>query len=117
MAAKQFWKWLNSSGAEVGEITANGTYTLAAYQPEIRSDVQSLITILKGSGADPIGATVSVGLRSIPGITPEPISGGSIVLPSLASTQISIPAYFYPKGEICITVSGYVAPMKVGVIQ
>jgi hypothetical protein len=116
MAAKQFWSWINSSGTKVDRISANGVYTLAAYGPDIRSDIPTMISVIS-AGSDPAGAVVTAGLRIAPGGTPENISGVSATLPSITTSSYTFSNLFYPKGEICITVTGIVNPFKAGVLQ
>lgn len=119
MAAKGYWRWSkvgDPAKQDVGEIDGNGVWV--AEDSDLRSDVKTLITFLQGSGADPVGASVVVGLKVNDALeTPEEIDGASLTLPSLAGTQASIPVLFYAKGRVCLTVSGYVAPFKAGRIQ
>ena len=120
MAAKTSWRWSKVGGTaaqqDVTEIGANGVWELQA--SDLRSDVPSMCIFKKGSGADPIGATVVLGMKIDGAVaTPEAVAGASVTLTSLATTQLTIPVLFYTKGIVCLTVSGYVAPFKAGVSQ
>lgn len=98
------------------EITSNGVWAIENV-PYLRSDIPARVTFRKGSGADPIGATVTLGVRNAAASTPEAISGASLTLPTLASTTATLPVRIYPDGDLCVTVTGYVAPIIVEVIQ
>ena len=120
MAFKNAWRWSKAGGTaaqqNADEIDSDGVWV--AEESDLRSDIPTLITFVKGSGADPVGASVAAGLKVNDTIaTPEAIAGASLTLPSLATTQASLPVFIYPKGKVCLTVSGYVAPFKAGRIQ
>ena len=98
------------------EITSTGVWMIENVS-YLRSDVPARVTFRKGSGADPVGTVLTVGIRNALASTPEPISGASLTLPSLASTTQSLPVRVYPDGDLCVTVTTYVSPIVVEVIQ
>lgn len=96
-------------------IDANGVWELQE-GTAIRSDVDCTIMFASAS-ADASGATVEAGLRTIKDKTPVPVDGSSKVLAGLATGQDSLSVMFQPKGRVCLTVSGYVAPIIAEVVQ
>lgn len=114
MAYKSETWWYNSAGSRVNEITADGVYV---EDNSLLSTEPIQVTFSKGSGADPVGATIQAGLRFDPDATPEAVDGAVLTLPSLDGAQASLPVLFYPKGRVCLTVTGFVAPFKAARLQ
>ncbi len=113
---KSVQSWIKDGAAEAKTaIDSNGTWQLADTQ-QIRSDVLSRI-YFSSQAADASGATVAVGIRTKKGLTPIPVVAGSKTLAGLATGQDNIEVDFRPMGNICITVTGYVAPIVVEVVQ
>lgn len=85
------------------EITSPGTWELVN-NAQLDRSTPSRITFRKGSGNDPVGATATAGIKTGT-LTPEPISGASMTLPTLATTTASLPVRVYPDGRVCLTVT------------
>lgn len=112
MGAKSRQKVISpSTGAVVDEIDANGVWEFANIDG-LRSDLPTRVFFKKGSGNDPVGATVSMGYK-VDNLTPEPINGASMALPSLASTTASIPVRIFLDGRVCVTVGSLPAGAKI----
>ena len=97
------------------EIDSNGTWV--AYQPNFFSTEAVAIFASRGSGADPVGATVQLGLRL--GATGQTnIEDAVLTLPALAAgADAGFPERVIPQGKLCALVSGYVAPFKLAGAQ
>ena len=81
MAFKNAWRWSKMGGTasqqNADEIDSDGVWV--AEESDLRSDIPTLITFVKGSGADPVGASVAAGLKVNDTIaTPEAIAGASL---------------------------------------
>lgn len=109
-------QWVkDGTTAAVGEISSPGVWELVNHN-QLDRNTSARVTFRKGSGGDPIGAKVSAGIK-VGALTPEEIAGTSLTLPSLSSSTASLPVRIYPDGRVCLTVSEYVSPFVVEVIQ
>jgi hypothetical protein len=116
MASKVAQKVINPTTGNVeNEITDNGIWVLADGHG-LRSDIPASVFFSKGSGADPVGATVAVGVRTRPG-APVQIEDATLVLPSLANGSAGLGVDIYPRKQVCFTVTDYVAAIIPEVVQ
>lgn len=116
MSAKKTPKVINpATGAEQSEITGPGVWEFANFEG-VSSKDPARVTFRKGSGADPVGTVLSLGVRTGT-LDPEPIIGAAMLLPTLATTTASLPVRIYPDGRVCVVVTVYVAPVIAEVIQ
>lgn len=112
MAARSTQELIHPTTKElVKEIDANGVWEFANIDG-LRSDLPTRVFFKKGSGNDPVNATVSLGYK-VDNLTPEPINGASMTLPSLASTTASIPVRIFLDGRVCVTVGSLPAGAKI----
>lgn len=117
MAAKEFYKWVRDGDTNniKSEIDANGTWQL--YQADFYSIEGVTFYAMRGSGADPVGAAIQLGLRIGTG-APTSISGATLTLPALgAGVDVGFPERIIPQGKVCAVVTGYVAPFKLVGVQ
>lgn len=115
MAYKRTQRWIHpTTGAEVTEISGTGVWQEAPN--DIRSDLPITMYFARGSGADPIGTVLTVGMRTRPG-TPVQVAGASLTLPTLVNGQEALPVRFTPQGTVCVTVTTYVAPFIAEQVQ
>lgn len=104
MGPKTVRMWKSPGGVTRPDINANGVWEMVDAAAILRSDIPARVTCAKGAGNNPVGATVSVGIK-VGNLTPEDIAGASMTLPTLASTTATIPLRIYPDGRVCLTVA------------
>lgn len=117
MAYKEYSRWVKDGAPNtvVSEINDNGTWQL--YQPDFYSPEAVTFYAVRGSGADPVGASVQLGLRVGIG-APTSVDGATLTIPNLADgVSAGFPERIIPQGKVCAVVTGYVAPFKLVGVQ
>lgn len=117
MPYKESYRWVRDTDPNnvKTEIDANGTWQL--YQPDFYSPEGVTFYAMRGSGADPVGASVQLGLRIGTG-EPTSVTGATLTLPALAAgVDAGFPERIIPQGKVCAVVTGYVAPFKLVGVQ
>ena len=116
MSAKIKTKVRNqATGEEKSEITDVGVWEVLGID-EMSSKDPARVTFRKGSGGDPVGTVLSMGVQT-GALVPEEITGAAMTAPTLATTTATLPVRIYPDGKVCVIVTTYVAPIVVEVIQ
>lgn len=120
MAFKPYKMWLKD-GQQVASdrITGDGVWEIDTAQGLLSYEACNVFVKRPKGGADPGGAAIQMGIRiGGSGVAPSPITDALLTIPALSEeAEAAVPERVIPQGRICVTVSGYVNPFELVVVQ